>query len=81
MTNDNYYDGGLTDEAFDRAEQAGRIYELEERIDADDPQAAEIARLKQQLAEAQARQDATNTEANIIEGEAIGRELRRIQGF
>jgi len=84
MTDTNY-EYGLTDEAFDRAEQAGRIHELERRIDAaDDPnaaKAAEIASLEQQLAEAQARQGTASTDANALEGEAIGREIRRIQGF
>lgn len=78
----NYYEGGLTDEAFDRAEQAGRIHELERRIEGTDgPQAAEIADLERQFAEAQARQASSNSDADAAEGEAIGRELRRIQGF
>ncbi len=81
MTDSNY-EYGLTDEAFDRAEQAGRIQELDRRIEAaDDPKAAEIASLERQIAEAQARQGTASTDANALEGEAIGREIRRIQGF
>ena len=78
MTDKNFYEGGLTDEAFDRAEQAGRIHDLEERIaSANDPAAAkarEIADLQRQLADATARQQGDRADADATEGEAIARQ-------